>query len=107
MVILVIGISLRRTPRSFAMGRALALVAAGAVVLNGIGYAASWLVSWNFTRGERIAALLSIGMHGFAVAAALLVEAGFPTATTLPAVVFGIVEMTTNAGLAKWFNGSR
>ncbi|WP_082677697.1 bile acid:sodium symporter family protein [Haloferax sp. Q22] len=108
MVILIIGIvaaanaSLVRDG-----GSVLLLVAAAAVVLNCSGYVAGWLVSWNFTRGERIAATLSIGMRDFAVAAALLVGAGFPTAATLPAVVFGIVEMTTSAGLAKWFRRSR
>ncbi|RBI60284.1 Na+-dependent transporter [halophilic archaeon] len=108
MVILIIGIvaaanaSLVRDG-----GSVLLLVAVGALVLNCSGYVAGWLVSWNFTRGERIAATLSIGMRDFAVAAALLVGAGFPTAATLPAVVFGIVEMTTSAGLAKWFRRSR
>lgn len=104
MVILIIGIvaaanaSLVRDG-----GTILLLVLFGAVVLNGTGYVAGWLASWKFTRRERIAATLSIGMRDFAVAAALLVGAGFPTAATLPAVVFGIVEMTTSAGLAKWF----
>ena len=107
MVILVIGIvtaanaSLVRSG-----GTVLALVTVGAVVLNCTGYAFGWLVGWNFTRGERIAATLSVGMRDFAVAAALLVGAGFPTAATLPAVVFGIVELATSAGLAKWFGRS-
>ena len=107
MVILIIGIvaaanaSLVRDG-----GSVLLLVAAGAFVLNCSSYVAGWLVSWTFTRGERIAATLSIGMRDFAVAAALLVGAGFPTAATLPAVIFGIVEMTTSAGLAKWFSRS-
>ena len=104
MVVLIIGIvvaanaSLVRTigGRSFP-------VIVGAVALNGLGYTAGWLVGRNFTRGERIAATLSVGMRDFAVAAALLVSAGFPTAATLPAVVFGIIEMTTSAGLARWF----
>ena len=43
-------------------------------------------------------------MRDFSVAAALLVGAGFPPVATLPAVVFGIVEMTTSTGLAKWFH---
>lgn len=88
-------------------GRVLLLVAAGAVVLNCCGYVAGWLVSWNFTRRERIAATLSIGMRDFAIAAVLLVGAGFPTVATLPAVVFGIIEMTTSAGLTKWFSRPR
>ena len=104
MVILIIGIvtaanaSLVRDS-----GEVLFLVVVGAFVLNSVGYIAGWLVSRNFARDERIAATLSVGMRDFAVAAALLVGAGFPTSATLPAVIFGIVEMTTSAGLAKWF----
>lgn len=60
-------------------------------------------VSWNFIRGADRRDL-SIGMGDFTV---LLVGAGFPTAATLPAVVFGIVEMTMSAGLVKWFRRSR
>ena len=104
MVILIIGIVTAANASLIRDGDAvLRLVAVGAVVLNGTGYAAGWLVGWNFTHEERIAATLSIGMRDFAVASALLVGAGFPTTATLPAVVFGIVEMTTSAGLAKWF----
>ena len=107
MVILIIGIVAAANASLVRDGGAvLPLVAVGAVVLNGTGYAIGWLVGRNFTRGEQIAATLSIGMRDFAVAAALLVGAGFPTAATLPAVVFGIVEMTTSAGLAKWFSRS-
>jgi BASS family bile acid:Na+ symporter len=104
MVILVIGIVTAANASLIRNGGAiLAIVAAGALVLNGGGYAAGWLVGRWFTREERIAAVLSVGMRDFAVAAALLVGAGFPAAATLPAVVFGIVEMTTSAGLARWF----
>ena len=53
----------------------------------------------QLTREERIAATLSVGMRDFAVAAAFLVGAGF-LAATLPAVVFGIVEMMS-AGLTR------
>jgi BASS family bile acid:Na+ symporter len=104
MVILVIGIVVAGNASLVRTGDAVLLpVAVGAVGLNLTGYAVGWLVGRNFTRGERIAATLSIGMRDFAVAAALLVGAGFPAAATLPAVVFGIVEMTTSAGLARWF----
>ena len=104
MVILVIGIVTAANASLIRNGGAiLAIVAAGALVLNGGGYAAGWLVGRWFTPEERIAAVLSVGMRDFAVAAALLVGAGFPAAATLPAVVFGIVEMTTSAGLARWF----
>lgn len=106
MVILIIGIvtaanaSLIRTtdPVLFVVG-------VGAVALNGYGYAAGWLVSRRFPREERIATTLSVGMRDFAIAAALLVAAGFPSVATLPASSFGIVEMTSSAGLARIFSG--
>ncbi len=104
MVVLVVGIvTAANASLVLAGGRTLLLVGVGATLLNGTGYALGWLVGGTFTRGERIAATLSVGMRDFAVAAALLVGAGFPTAATLPAVVFGVVEMTTSAGLVKWF----
>lgn len=104
MVILIIGIVTAANASLVRDGRSvLLLVTIGAIGLNVVGYTAGWLVSRRFSRGERIAATLSVGMRDFAVAAALLVSAGFPAAATLPAVVFGIVEMTTSAGLARWF----
>jgi BASS family bile acid:Na+ symporter len=107
MVILIIGIVAAANASLVRDGDAVLLsVAVGALALNVTGYAVGWLVGLNFTRGERIAATLSIGMRDFAVAAALLVGAGFPTAATLPAIVFGIVEMTTSAGLSRWFSRS-
>ncbi|WP_254544312.1 bile acid:sodium symporter family protein [Halomarina pelagica] len=107
MVILIIGIvAAANASLVRESGSVLLLVLLGAVVLNGTGYVAGWLASWTFSRPERIAATLSIGMRDFAVAAALLVGAGFPTAATLPAIVFGIVEMTTSAGLVKLFSRS-
>lgn len=42
--------------------------------------------------------------RGFAVAAALLIAACLSTAATLPAIAFGIVEMTTSVELVKWFS---
>jgi BASS family bile acid:Na+ symporter len=40
-------------------------------------------------------------MRDFAVAAALVVAAGFPPAAALPALVFGVLELVTSAGLAR------
>ncbi|MBV0925627.1 bile acid:sodium symporter [Halomicroarcula limicola] len=88
-------------------GVTLLVVAGGAVALNCTGYALGWTVGARLTRPERIATALSVGMRDFAVAAAILVGAGFPPAATLPAVAFGIVEMATSAGLAKWFGRAR
>lgn len=45
-------------------------------------------------------------MHDFAVAAALLVGADFPTAATLPVVDFESDEITTSTELAQWFSRS-
>lgn len=104
MVILIIGIVTAANASLIRSGGPVALVVlVGALVLNSGGYAVGWLAGRSFSRRERIAATLSVGMRDFAVAAALLVGAGFPAAATLPAVVFGVVEMTTSAGLARWF----
>lgn len=54
-------------------------------------------------RGTRVATTLSVGMRDFAVAAALVVTADFPTVASLPAVLFGVVEMASSAGLAQVF----
>jgi BASS family bile acid:Na+ symporter len=78
-------------------------VGLGAVALNVAGYAVGWLVGWRASRRTRVASVLSVGMRDFAVAAALVVAAGLPTVASLPAVAFGVVEMATSAGLAKWF----
>lgn len=83
----------------------LAPVTAGAIALNLGGYAAGYAAGRPFDRATRIAATLSVGMRDFAVAAALVVAAGFPPLASLPAVAFGVVEMTTSAGLARWFAG--
>lgn len=79
-------------------------VGIGAVVLNGVGYGVGFLVGSRAPRPMRIASVLSVGMRDFAVAAALVIAAGLPTIASLPAVAFGVVEMTTSAGLVKWFS---
>jgi BASS family bile acid:Na+ symporter len=79
-------------------------VGAGVVTLNGLGYAVGFLVGSRGSRPIRIASILSVGMRDFAVAAALVIAAGLPTIASLPAVAFGVVEMATSAGLAKWFD---
>ncbi|WP_349674919.1 Na+-dependent transporter [Haloarcula sp. JP-L23] len=79
-------------------------VIAGVVALNGLGYGVGFLVSHRAERATRIASVLSVGMRDFAVTAALVIVAGLPTITSLPAVVIGVVEITTSAGLAKWYD---
>jgi len=104
MVVLIIGgvaaanAAVIRSNRSLLAG-----VVAGVVALNGLGYAVGLLVSHREDRPTRIASILSVGMRDFAVAAALVIAAGLPTVASLPAVVFGVVEMVTSAGLARWF----
>ena len=83
----------------------LANVGLGAVVLNVTGYAIGWVGSMNADEETRIATVLSVGMRDFAVAAALVVSAGFPAVASLPAVAFGVVEMASSAGLARLFGG--
>ena len=80
-------------------------VAVGALVLNLAGYGIGWTAGARFDTPTRIATTLSVGMRDFAVAAALVVAAGFPPAAALPAVVFGVVEMTTSAGLVRLLRG--
>lgn len=105
MVILIIGgvtaanAEIIRTNLSLLVG-----VGAGVVTLNGLGYAVGFLVGGRGSRPTRIASILSVGMRDFAVAAALVIAAGLPTIASLPAVAFGVVEMATSAGLAKWFS---
>ncbi|MFB6222681.1 MAG: bile acid:sodium symporter family protein [Haloarcula sp.] len=82
---------------------AVALVGIAALALNVVGYALGWLVTAGTDRATRLAGSLSVGMRDFAVAAALVVAAGFPPDAALPAVVFGVVEMATSAGLAQRF----
>jgi BASS family bile acid:Na+ symporter len=105
MVILIIGIVTAANAAVIrSAGPTLVVVGVGAVVLNGYGYTAGWLAGRQFSRAEQIATTLSVGMRDFAVAAALLVAAGFPTAATLPAILFGIIEMSSSAGLARIFS---
>ena len=105
MVILIIGgvtaanADVIRTNLSLLVG-----IGAGVVTLNGFGYAVGFLVGGRGSRPTRIASILSVGMRDFAVAAALVIAAGLPTIASLPAVAFGVVEMATSAGLAKWFS---
>lgn len=79
----------------------LTTIAIGAAALNVAGYGLGYLLGWGRSEAERTAAVLSVGMRDFAVAAGLVVAAGLPTLATLPAVVFGIIEMTTSAGLVR------
>jgi len=79
-------------------------VGAGVIALNGFGYGVGYLVGRRASRSVRISSTLSVGMRDFAVAAALVVAAGLPTIASLPAVAFGVVEMATSAGLARWFS---
>ncbi|MBV0902247.1 bile acid:sodium symporter family protein [Haloarcula salina] len=79
----------------------LAFVGATALALNVTGYALGWLVTAGTARAARIAGSLSVGMRDFAVAAALVVTAGFPPEAALPAVAFGVIEMATSAAIAQ------
>ncbi|MFB6184574.1 MAG: bile acid:sodium symporter family protein [Haloarculaceae archaeon] len=106
MVVLVVGVAAASNAR-FVTDRPSLLVpvAAVAVALNGGGYALGWLAGVRMDCDERIAATLSVGMRDFAVAAALVLAAGFPTAG-LAAVVFGVVEMVSSAALAQYFRST-
>lgn len=81
-------------------------VVAGAVVLNGLGYGVGLLLGSRGPRSTRIVSTLSVGIRDFAIVAALVLAEGLSTIASLPAVAFGVVEMVTSAGLAKWFRSS-
>ena len=78
-------------------------VGLGVLALNAAGYLLGWVGGLREERPDRIALVLSVGTRDFAVAAALIVASGLPAVASLPAVVFGIVEMVTSAGLARYF----
>ncbi|ACV48553.1 MULTISPECIES: bile acid:sodium symporter family protein [Halomicrobium] len=78
-------------------------IGVGVVVLNTLGYGIGFVLSRAGSRSTHIASVLSVGMRDFAIAAALVIAAGLPTIASLPAVAFGVVEMATSAGLAKWY----
>lgn len=80
----------------------LASVLAGVLALNAAGYLLGYAVSAGGSRRTRIASTLSVGMRDFAVAAALVVAAGLPAVASLPAVAYGVVEMASSAGLARY-----
>ena len=75
----------------------------GVLALNGSGYLLGWASGVRKERPDRIALALSVGTRDFAVAAALIVASGLPAIASLPAVAFGIIEMMTSAGLARYF----
>ncbi|WP_435127712.1 bile acid:sodium symporter family protein [Halobaculum sp. D14] len=83
---------------------ALPVVAAGALTLNVAGYGIGWTLGRDLPAPRRVATTLSVGMRDFAVAAALVVAAGFPAAAALPAVAFGVVELATSAALARYWS---
>lgn len=106
MVILIIGgVAAANAALVRANVNLLVAVGAGALAVNLVGYALGWVGLRSEPHPARIAGTLSVGMRDFAVAAALVVAAGFPTVASLPAVVFGVVEMATSALLARRFAG--
>lgn len=106
MVILIIGgVAAANAGLVRANANLLVRIGAGALALNLAGYALGWWGTWPDATPVRIAGTLSVGMRDFAVAAALVAAAGFPASASLPAVLFGIVEMATSAFLARRFSG--
>ncbi|MFB6148355.1 MAG: bile acid:sodium symporter family protein [Halobacteriales archaeon] len=87
-------------------GWGLLAIGIGAATINGIGYLLGWTLARRGSRSERIATMLSVGMRDFAIAAGLIVAAGLPTVAALPAIVFGIIEMASSAGLARYLTPS-
>lgn len=100
-VVLVAGVTAANAPLVRAHLALLLPVAAGALALNLAGYALGWLVATPLDADARTAVTLSLGTRDFAVAAAVVLAAGLPHAASLPAAVFGVLEMTTSAALAR------
>ena len=109
MVVLVIGIVAAANAGLVRGGSrgALAAVLVGAAALNGVGYALGWILGRPLAPDERVTALFSVGMRDFAVAAGVVVAAGFPPPAALPAVAFGLVEMISSAALARHLSRHR
>lgn len=77
---------------------ALVAVLGGAVLLG--GGALGRLLGGALGR----AAVFSLGVRDFAVAAALVLAAGLPAAAALPAAGAGALEMVAASGLAAWWS---
>lgn len=107
MVILIIG-GVAAENAGLLRARASVLVAVGVAVLslNLGGYALGWLLTTGTDRPTRIAGTLSVGMRDFAIAAALVVSAGYPAAAALPALCFGILELLSSALLGRRFRAT-
>lgn len=104
MVVLIIGgVAAANAAHLRAVTPLLALVVVGALALNLLGYGLGWSVARlaDATPAERLAGTFAVGMRDFAVAAALVVAAGFPAIAALPAVCFSIVEIMTSAAIAR------
>lgn len=105
MVVIVITLVAAANAEVVLGGTLLVPVAGAAVALNAAGYAWGGLVGVRLDAAARRASVLSLGMRDFAVAAGVVLAAGLPEAAALPAVVFGLVEMVSSAGLARWMAG--
>lgn len=106
MVVLIIGGVAAANASLLHGGRLLVLTSVGALALNLLGYGLGWTATrlTGATPRERTAGTFAVGMRDFAVAAVLVIAAGFPPAAALPAVCFGIVEMTTSAGISRFLS---
>ena len=102
-VLIIGGVAAANADRLRSAGDFLALVTVGVLAVNVLGYALGFGVTRAIgsTVDEQIAGVFAVGMRDFAVAAAVVVAAGFPSAAALPAICFGIVEMATSAGIAR------
>ena len=104
MVILIIGgVAAENAAQLRDISDFLVLVGIGVISLNLLSYGLGWAATHltDASPEERLDGVFAVGMRDFAVAAAFVVAAGFPTTAALPAVCFGIVEMTTSAAIAR------
>ena len=87
-------------------GSTIALLIAGALLLNLAGYALGATVRpWVHDRADRTAFLFTVSKKEFSVAAVVVVSSGLPAEVAVPAVVTAVVQMITSPLAARWLAG--
>lgn len=83
----------------------IALLVAGATLLNLLGYAFGATVRpWVRDEADRIAFLFTVSKKEFSIAAVVVVSSGLPAEVAIPAAVTAIVQMITSPLAARWLS---
>ena len=87
-------------------GSTIALLIAGALILNLAGYALGATVRpWVRNRADRTAFLFTVSKKEFSVAAVVVLSSGLPVEVAIPAAVTAVVQMITSPLAARWLSG--